>query len=64
MFGRKRDNEAMDGREVVARRLQQAGRSVAGERGSRVANRISDAIGCGRIELCGDPNCPNCGPVD
>lgn len=57
---RKRNSEAMDPREVVARRLQQAGRTVAGETGSKVANAVSAAIGCGRIELCGNPNCPNC----
>jgi hypothetical protein len=57
---RKRDTEVMDPREAVARRLQQAGRTVAGETGSKVANVVSAAIGCGRIELCDDPNCPNC----
>ncbi|WP_392971117.1 hypothetical protein [Streptomyces sp. LN245] len=57
---RKRDSEAMDPRELVARRLQQAGLTVAGETGSKVANVISAAIGCGRIELCNDPSCPNC----
>ncbi|MFE2297928.1 hypothetical protein ACFXAW_07005 [Streptomyces sp. NPDC059445] len=57
---RNRNSERMDPREAVARRLQQAGRTVAGETGSKVANVVSAAIGCGRIELCGDPNCPNC----
>lgn len=60
MFGRKSNGESMSGREVVARRLQQAGRTVAGDAGSRAANRVSAAIGCGRIELCSDPTCPNC----
>lgn len=62
MFGRKSSDEAMSAGEVVARRLQQVGRTVAGERGSRVANAVSQAIGCGRIELCDDPACPNCAP--
>jgi len=52
-----------DPRELIARRLQQAGRTVAGERGSRAANAVSSAIGCGRIEICDDPNCLNCAPV-
>lgn len=56
-------SDRMDPREAIARRLQQAGRTVAGERGSRIANGISEAIGCGRIEICDDPNCPNCAPV-
>ncbi|MEV7034591.1 hypothetical protein AB0N99_30720 [Streptomyces sp. NPDC093272] len=63
MFGRNRDADAMDPREMVARRLQQAGRTIAGETGSKVANGISAALGCGRIETCADPNCPNCAPV-
>ena len=59
-------DERMDPREVIARRLQQAGRTVAGERGSRIANTISGAIGCGRIEAhkpCDNPSCPDCGPA-
>ncbi|WP_318201064.1 hypothetical protein [Streptomyces sp. SCL15-4] len=54
----------MSTRELTARRLQQIGRTVAGERGGRVANRVSEAIGCGRIELCDDPSCPNCAPIE
>ena len=64
MFGRSRDTDAMSARELTARRLQQVGRSLAGERGSRIANKVSEAIGCGRIELCDDPDCPNCAPID
>ncbi|GAA3121932.1 hypothetical protein [Streptomyces echinatus] len=60
MFRRNRNDEPMSAQERTARRLQQVGRSLAGERGSRAANRVSQAIGCGRIELCDDPNCPNC----
>lgn len=61
MFGR--NPEAMDPRERIARRLQQAGRTVAGETGSKVANTISAAIGCGRIVTCDNPTCPNCAPT-
>ncbi|MFF1547128.1 hypothetical protein [Streptomyces sp. NPDC058291] len=63
MFGRKSNPEAPAGREVVARRLQQAGLTVAGERGGRAANRVSEALGCGRIDLCNDPNCLDCAPA-
>ncbi|MDQ0758724.1 hypothetical protein [Streptomyces canus] len=57
-------DDQMSPREVIARRLQQVGLAVAGERGSRAANAVSAAIGCGRIELCDDPTCPNCAPVE
>ncbi|MDQ0809853.1 hypothetical protein QFZ63_001567 [Streptomyces sp. B3I7] len=60
MFRRNRTAEAMSPRELTARRLQQVGRTLAGERGSRIANRVSEAIGCGRIELCDNPDYPNC----
>lgn len=50
----------MDRREKVARGLQAIGLTVAGETGGKVANKISEAIGCGRIKTCDDPNCPNC----
>lgn len=59
----RRDNEErMSGREYTARRLQQIGRNIAGERGGRVANRVSEAIGCGRIDYCDRPDCPDCAP--
>ncbi len=64
MSRRNRTAEVMSTRELTARRLQQIGRTVAGERGGRVANRVSEAIGCGRIELCDDPSCPNCAPIE
>jgi hypothetical protein len=60
---RNRDSEAMSTRELTARRIQQIGRNLAGDRGGRIANRVSEAIGCGRIDLCDDPNCPNCAPA-
>ena len=50
-------------REQVARHLQAAGRQVAGERGGRVANRVSEALGCGRIDTCDDPTCQDCAPI-
>ena len=58
------NDERMTLDERIARRLQQAGRNLAGERGGRIANRISEAIGCGRIGLCDNPDCPNCAPTD
>ncbi|MFJ5973539.1 hypothetical protein [Streptomyces sp. NPDC093060] len=64
MFRRNSDAEPMSAQERTARRLQQVGRNLAGERGGRIANRVSEAIGCGRIEFCDDPNCPNCAPVE
>lgn len=50
-------------REQVARHLQATGRQVAGERGGRIANRISEAIRCGRIDICNNPACEDCAPV-
>ncbi|WP_255951576.1 hypothetical protein [Streptomyces odontomachi] len=52
--------EDMSRREYVCRRMQQAGRTVAGERGGRIANRVSGALGIGRIETCDNPDCPAC----
>lgn len=57
-------SDRMDPRERVCRRLQQAGNAVARERGSRIANRISEAIGCGSIDPCDDPACPDCARVE
>jgi hypothetical protein len=64
MSRRDRDNKGASASELTSRHLQRIGRTVAGERGSRIANRVSEAIGCGRIDICDDPNCPNCAPVD
>lgn len=50
-------------RETVSRVLQSAGLRVAGARGARVANRVSEAIGCGRIHLCDRPHCEDCAPL-
>jgi hypothetical protein len=58
------NDSGASGRELVARHLQRAGATVAGGRGRQVANRVSEAIGCGRIEMCDDPNCLDCAPRD
>lgn len=50
-------------RETVSRVLQATGLRVAGERGAKVANRVSEAIGCGRIDVCDNPGCEDCAPV-
>ncbi|MGW2188562.1 hypothetical protein [Streptomyces sp. NPDC001719] len=65
MFGRKNSTEAEGASfpERVSRGLQYTGQRVGGERGGRVANRVSEAIGCGRIEFCDDANCPHCAPA-
>lgn len=64
MFGRKSNNsEGTSRREQVSRGLQSAGLTVAGERGARAANVVSERIGCGRIDLCDDPSCSGCAPT-
>ncbi|MFH9804932.1 hypothetical protein ACH4M0_22215 [Streptomyces albidoflavus] len=50
--------------EVVTRHLHAAGRTIAGEKGGRAANTITSAVGLGRIEICGNPACPDCAPTD
>jgi hypothetical protein len=62
MSKRDENDGRLRGRELVSRRLQQAGLTVAGERGAKVANRVSEALGCGRIHLCSDPACQDCAP--
>lgn len=62
MFERK-STQGASAPERVSRHLQAAGQRVAGERGGRIANRVSEAIGCGRIDLCDNPDCPNCAPA-
>ena len=65
LFGRKTPAETTgaSNRELIARHLQARGRSTAGERGGQIANRISEAIGCGSITYCDNPTCPNCAPT-
>ena len=62
MFGRTNSTEATGtcARERISRSLHAAGQVIAGDRGWRAANAVSEAIGCGRIEFCDDPNCPDC----
>ncbi|MEW1545307.1 hypothetical protein [Streptomyces tsukubensis] len=50
-------------RERICRRLQTIGRTLAGTRGERIANHISWAIRCGRIDYCTDPTCLDCAPT-
>jgi len=60
MFGlRINDSQA----ERISRRLQATGRRLAGERGGRIANAVSEAIGCGRVTYCDNPTCLNCAPT-
>lgn len=46
--------------EVVTRSAQAVGRTVAGDRGGRAANKVTGALGLGRIETCADPKCTDC----
>lgn len=64
MARRDSDSKGASARELTSRHLQRIGRTVAGERGGRIANRVSSAIGCGSVDICDDPNCENCAPVD
>lgn len=57
MFGRKNSASAA---EVATRAAQAAGRTVAGDRGGKVANKVTNALGLGRIEICDDPKCIDC----
>lgn len=50
--------------EVVTRHLHAAGRTIAGEKGGRAANAVTSAVGLGRIDICGNPACPDCAPTD
>lgn len=57
MFGRKSSTSA---REVATRSAQAVGRTVAGDRGGKAANKVTNALGLGRIEMCDDPKCRDC----
>ncbi|MCX5145118.1 hypothetical protein [Streptomyces sp. NBC_00338] len=57
MFGRKSSTSAA---EVATRSAQVVGRTVAGDRGGKVANKVTGALGLGRIEKCADPKCDCC----
>ena len=61
MFGKKiREEDGISTQEYLCRRIQGVGRQVAGDRGGRAANAVTGALGLGRIDICDDPNCPNC----
>ncbi|MFJ6239777.1 hypothetical protein ACIQH0_37620 [Streptomyces griseus] len=57
MFGRKNSTSAA---EVATRSAQVVGRTVAGDRGGKVANKVTGALGLGRVEKCTDPKCDCC----
>ncbi|MGW6288875.1 hypothetical protein [Streptomyces sp. NPDC055107] len=57
MFGRKNSASAA---EVATRSAQVVGRTVAGDRGGKVANKVTGALGLGRVEKCSDPKCDCC----
>lgn len=57
MFGRKSSASAA---EVATRSAQAVGRTVAGDKGGEVANKVTGALGLGRIEQCTDPKCSDC----
>lgn len=46
--------------ETATRTIQAAGQKIAGERGGKAANRVTSALGLGRIEHCNKPDCPDC----
>lgn len=61
MFGKRvRDEGGISTPEYLCRRIQGVGRRVAGERGGRIANQVSESLGLGRIDICDDLKCPNC----
>lgn len=57
MFGRKNKPSAA---EVACRSAQVVGRTVAGDRGGKAANKVTNALGLGRMETCDDPKCTRC----
>ncbi|MEV7492203.1 hypothetical protein AB0O08_15790 [Streptomyces anulatus] len=58
MFRRK--TSGVSAAETAARTVQTAGQRIAGERGGRAANRVTSALGLGRISYCNKPNCLDC----
>ena len=65
LFNRKTpaENTGASNRELLARHLQATGQRLASERGGQIANRVSQALGCGSISYCDNPTCPNCAPT-
>lgn len=62
-MSKNKSNNGVTVTETAARTIQAAGRTIAGERGGRVANRITETLGLGRIDICDDPTCADCAPV-
>ncbi|WP_145503168.1 hypothetical protein [Streptomyces sp. CFMR 7] len=58
MFRRKASG--VSAAETATRTVQAVGRTVAGERGGRAANKVTSALGLGRIDYCNKPDCPDC----
>ncbi|MEW2070036.1 hypothetical protein [Streptomyces sp. NPDC007346] len=46
--------------EVATRSAQVVGRTVAGDKGGEVANKVTEALGLGRVEKCSDSKCDCC----
>ncbi|MGW5677548.1 hypothetical protein ACWEV4_21105 [Streptomyces sp. NPDC003860] len=63
MFGFKSKSSGVPVAETVTRTIQAAGRTVAGDRGGQVANKVTETLGLGRIDLCDNPTCEDCAPV-
>jgi hypothetical protein len=63
MSERNSSTQGTTTREQVSRHLQATGQRLAGERGGRIANKISEAIGCGSVTRCDRTDCPNCAPT-
>ncbi len=61
LFNRK--SGGVSAAETVTRTIQATGRTLAGDRGGRAANAVTEALGLGRIEICDDPNCVDCAPA-
>lgn len=57
LFSRKNSTSAA---EIATRSAQAVGRTVAGDKGGEVANKVTGALGLGRIEQCADPKCSDC----
>ncbi|MEV5619421.1 hypothetical protein [Streptomyces bacillaris] len=58
MFRRKASG--VSAAETATRTVQAVGRTVAGERGGKAANKVTSALGLGRIEICDRPDCRDC----
>lgn len=58
MFRRK--SSGVSTAETAARTVQAAGQKIAGERGGRAANKVTSALGLGRIDHCNKPECSDC----